>query len=167
VRKFHEKYGDIVRVAPNELSFAREDAWRDVYSKRTGHQQFLKNPIFFKAPPGQPENMITTINSEDNARMRKLLAPAFTEQAMMKQEPIVQYHVDLLIRQLKGLVDNQQNAVEKDGQSGVTVDIVRWYNFCTFDTVGDLGFGESFHSLESAAYHPWVSLIFNFLKGTH
>jgi cytochrome P450 len=113
VRKLHEKYGDIVRLAPDELSFAREDAWHDVFSKRAGHQQFLKNPVFFKAPPGQPENMVTTINTEDHARMRRLLAPAFTEQALMKQEPIVQSHANLLIHQLKGLIEARQNPMER------------------------------------------------------
>jgi cytochrome P450 len=109
VRKIHEKYGDIVRLAPDELSFAREEAWHDVFAKRAGHQQFLKNPVFFKAPPGQPENMVTTINAEDHARMRRLLAPAFSEQALMKQEPIVQSHANLLIHQLKGLIEACQN----------------------------------------------------------
>jgi cytochrome P450 len=109
VRNIHEKYGDIVRLAPDELSFAREDAWHDVFSKRAGHQQFLKNPVFFKAPPGQPENMVTTIKAEDHARMRRLLAPAFTEQALMKQEPIVQSHANLLIYQLKRLIEAHQN----------------------------------------------------------
>ncbi|TVY78561.1 Versicolorin B desaturase [Lachnellula suecica] len=165
VRDIHEKYGDVVRLAPDELSFAREDTWHDVYTKRAGHQQFLKNPVFFKAPPGQPENMVTTLNIENHARMRRLLAPAFTEQAVMKQEPIVQAHSDLLIRQLKCVVTDQDKSAEKNQDTGAVVDIVRWYNFCTFDTIGDLGFGESFDSLKNAEYHPWVALIFNFLKG--
>lgn len=117
MRRLHEKYGDIVRLAPDELSFAREDAWHDVFAKRAGHQQFPKNHIFFKSPPGMPEDMVTTPNAEDHARMRKLLAPAFSEQALMKQEPIVQYHANLLIHQLKGLIEVQENPEEAYAKS--------------------------------------------------
>lgn len=45
-----------------------------------------------------------------------------------------------------------------------TVDILRWYNWTTFDLTGDLTFGQSFGCLENADYHPWISLIFNSLK---
>lgn len=34
------------------------------------------------------------------------------------------------------------------------VDISDWLNFTTFDIIGDLSYGQSFNSLQSAAYHP-------------
>lgn len=40
------------------------------------------------------------------------------------------------------------------------VDLVEWFNFTTFDIVGDLALGESFHCLEDSRYHSWVSLLF-------
>ncbi|MCJ1405111.1 hypothetical protein MMC11_008337 [Xylographa trunciseda] len=159
VWKLHEQYGDIVRLAPNELSFAKEEAWNDLFLHRPGHKPFLRNPIFFKAPPGQPENLVTTTDGVDGARMRKLIAPAFTEQAMMKQEPTVQSYLNLLIRQLEGVIDYPKN-----GGTAV-VNIVNWYNFYTFDVIGDLGLGEAFQCLENTNYHPWVAMIFQYLKG--
>ena len=44
------------------------------------------------------------------------------------------------------------------------IDVVRWYNFTTFDIVGDLCFGESFSALSTQEYHPWVNSIFKGLK---
>ena len=29
--KLHETYGDVVRIAPNTLSFIQEDSWRTIY----------------------------------------------------------------------------------------------------------------------------------------
>ena len=46
-----------------------------------------------------------------------------------------------------------------------TLDIVRWLNFTTFDIIGDLAFSESFRSLESRVYNPWVLSIFRGLRG--
>ena len=47
---------------------------------------------------------------------------------------------------------------------GVVLDTVSWYNFTTFDIIGDLGLGQSFDCLKESALHPWVALIFNHFK---
>ncbi|KAL7929313.1 cytochrome P450 [Trichoderma chlorosporum] len=39
--------------------------------------------------------------------------------------------------------------------------INKWYNYTTFDIIGDLAFGEPFYCLEKSDYHPWVALIFS------
>lgn len=37
IKELHDKYGDAVRVAPNEVSFiSGETAWPDIYGFRTG-----------------------------------------------------------------------------------------------------------------------------------
>lgn len=41
-----------------------------------------------------------------------------------------------------------------------TVDMSRWYNFTTFDIIGDLAFGEPFDCLKDSQYHPWVKRVF-------
>ena len=32
IKRFHEQYGEVVRVGPNELSFTRPAAWKDIYT---------------------------------------------------------------------------------------------------------------------------------------
>ena len=44
--------------------------------------------------------------------------------------------------------------------------MVQWYNFITFDIVGDLGLGESFNCLQDTNLHPWVALIFSHFKAS-
>lgn len=48
-----------------------------------------------------------------------------------------------------------------EGQNAL--DVTQWFNWATFDIVGDLAFGEPFDCLEQASYHPWVSIIFESL----
>ncbi|KAL8643780.1 MAG: hypothetical protein Q9226_008126 [Calogaya cf. arnoldii] len=38
--------------------------------------------------------------------------------------------------------------------------MVQWFNFTTFDIVGDLALGSSFGNLEKARYDGWISVIF-------
>ena len=42
--------------------------------------------------------------------------------------------------------------------------MVAWYNWTTFDLIGDLAFGESFGCLENCTYHPWISMLFASIK---
>lgn len=146
----HEEYGDAVRIAPNEVSFATPDAWRDVYTTRLGKPSFAKNPVWYKPPPGQIVSMISTSNYADHARMSGLLKGAFTEKALRDQEHIIQSYVNLLVSSLRETVC-----------SGNSINIVKWFNCVTFDIVGDLGFGEPFDCLRNGAYHPWVSMVYD------
>lgn len=66
---------------------------------------------------------------------------------MYEQEPIVQKYVDLWLSQLSK-------------KSGETFDMIPWFNFLTFDIIGDLVFAESFGCIKKGGYHPWVSAIF-------
>ena len=148
-----------MRTAPDEVSFAREDAWSDIFLSRPGHKPFLKDPVLFKSPPGQVPNLFTVIDVHENARMRQLLMPAFTDRALLKQESTIQFYVAILISRLKELVDTPENASE-----GPVINIVDWMNWMAFDIIGDLSFGESFGCLRDTKSHPWVSLLFGAFK---
>lgn len=89
--------------------------------------------------------------------MRKILAPAFSERALQTQEHILQEYTDLLISRFR-------DQIKSAGQSPITVNLDKWYSFTTFDTIGDLCFGESFSCLERSEQHPWVESIFPGIK---
>jgi len=57
-------------------------------------------------------------------------------------------------------VDKLFAHLHKDAAQHTPTDVVKWFNFTTFDIIGDLALGESFHCLDSSDYHPWVSMIF-------
>lgn len=96
---------------------------------------------------------------EDHARIRRLLNTSFTEKTLRAQEPLIQSYVDLLISRLK-----ERATAPKTKGNGVVLDIVSWYNFTTFDIIGDLCLGQSFGCLEESALHPWIALILNQIK---
>lgn len=160
VQNIHRKYGDIVRLAPDELSFAKEESWHDVFTIRTTQKPFIKNQVLFQPPPGQPTNMLLTPIESDSSRMRNLLGLAFTERATLQQESIVQSYVKLLMDKFQKIVASQ-----KSEEQEAIVDLVAWFNFYTFDVIGDLGLGESFGCLNNDSYHPWVAIVNQFTKG--
>ncbi|KAI9639968.1 hypothetical protein NHQ30_011637 [Ciborinia camelliae] len=153
ITAFHEIYGEVVRTAPDELSFTSPQAFQDIYAKKNGKPSFPKDPIqYTMAASGSVPSILGVISDKDHSRYRRLLAHAFSEKALREQEPLIKHYVDLLITRL------HQNST-KGPQN-----MVNWYNFTTFDVIADLTFGESFGCLDGSDYHPWVSFMFRSFK---
>lgn len=145
-----------MRIAPDELSFARPEAWQDIYTNQPGRQAFPKSAIWHGAAKGRPPSVLNAIDIKLHSRFRRAMDPALNEKAVRMQEPIIQAHVRLFISKLDKLASS-------DSQ-GAIVDILRWISFVVFDEIGDLGFGEPFGCLESSEHHPWCSMIFTSLR---
>ena len=143
----HAKYGEVVRVHPDELSFIGSSAWADIYTARP---QLPKPTIGVLETPNGIRSMGTIPDAESHGHQRKIISHAFSDRALLSQEYILQKYSDLLIARLR----DQPNL--QDG----SLDICSWYNFTTFDVLGDLCFAESFHCLETAENHPWVASVF-------
>lgn len=103
------------------------------------------------APADNGVHSILSANDADHSRYRRLLSHAFSERALAQQEYLLLSYIDLLINQLQKCASSPDTAV---------VDLVQWFNFTTFDIVGDLSLGESFHCLEQSGYHSWVATLF-------
>ncbi|KAI1443096.1 cytochrome P450 [Annulohypoxylon stygium] len=158
IEKLHRKYGSVLRIAPDEVTFADASAYPDIFQLRPDTKQFLKDHVWWETQPGLPETILSAINPESHAHIRKIFAPAFTPRALRDQEPILQKYVNLLVERL-----NDQIAADPEGKSAI-VNLVPWLNFTTFDIIGDLGFGDSFDCLQNSRYHPWTKLLFGSVK---
>jgi hypothetical protein len=150
----HRRYGDIVRIDPNELSIIGADVWKDTHSRSTasGSSRRLlpKHWDKYVHSPNSVYNLLDAPDAE-HARMRKLFNPAFSERALRKQQPLFQGYADRLIAKLRA-------------QAGAKVNLVHMFNFTAFDIMSELAFGQSLKMLEQNEYCPWVQVIFDFLK---
>jgi hypothetical protein len=54
--------------------------------------------------------------------------------------------------------------LHKRAAANQPVDIMKYFNFTTFDITGDLMFDESFKSLESENYNDWIANIFKSMR---
>ncbi|KAJ5911230.1 Cytochrome P450 [Penicillium subrubescens] len=104
---------------------------------------FVKDPALYSPTPNGTNAMITA-NNEEHTRMRRLLTHAFSNKALKEQDQILHVYADMLIDKLAGIVRGSQHPV---------VDMTRWYNFTTFNLIGDLPFGEPFGCLSDNKYH--------------
>ncbi|KAI3326359.1 putative benzoate 4-monooxygenase cytochrome P450 [Xylariaceae sp. AK1471] len=145
----HQKYGEVVRIAPDALSFSSAAAWNDIYSLRNGKSQLAKD---YKRFPDRPEAIhLFGSNDEDHARIRKIISYGFTGSAVRRQQGLVDGHIATLIEELT------QSA-------GSKIDLNHWFNVFTFDVMSHLTFGESFNSLPSGKLHPFTVDFFGKMK---
>lgn len=147
-QQLHEQYGEVVRVSPNELSFAAVSAWKDVYARRPEMEK--DRHFYLTTIKDAPINIVTT-DAKSNKVLRRHMAPAFTDRGLKTQQDMMTKYTDLLIQRLQEHGD--------DGKK--PVDLVAWFNYTTFDAIGDLLFAEPFGSLENSEYHPWVRTMLN------
>ncbi|KAI1305687.1 cytochrome P450 [Xylaria venustula] len=150
VSELHKQYGPVVRIAPNELAFSSPQAWRDIYGhKKLGQEEFPKYEGTYKIFKHLPTSIINS-DREEHGALRRQLSHGFSDRSMREQEPIIGSYVDLFISRLKDLS-------KKDSIHNMR----EWYNFATFDIIGDLSLGSDggFGCLQNSNYHPWIQLI--------
>ena len=70
--------------------------------------------------------MFKAANQAKHARIRKMLAPAFSNSPLLEQESLLTHYFNLLISKLKQKID---------GADRGRVDIMAYYNFVTFDII--------------------------------
>ena len=153
-KRLHEQYGEVVRTGPNELSYTNPGAWKAIYGHHQQGEGFRKNPMFNEAASNGVDSILTA-EGETHRRMRRALAYAFSDKALQEQGDILQHFTRLLIHRLREEVDSTH---------GSAVDLFQWYNWTTFDLIGDLSFGEPFNCLEKGEYSDWVAMVFNSFK---
>lgn len=117
MKAFHDRYGDVVRIAPDELSFTDVEGHLR-QSSRTW--TFERNRTWFRKEAPHDPNSIMGLDEEDHSRFRRNLTNTFSEKSLKAQAPIIQHYVDQLVEQMKA-------------RAGAIVDLVEWLNFCTFD----------------------------------
>ncbi|KAH9218486.1 cytochrome P450 [Leptodontidium sp. 2 PMI_412] len=147
IAEFHDRYGPVVRISPNELNFNVEEAWLDIYGKPPSRNtQLPKDQDQFIANPNGPRGLLLEPDDDVHARHRRNLAPGFSEKILREQEPLITKYFDLLIQRLREKSDSPVNMVE-------------YFEFATVDIISDLTFGESFDCLEKLEIHLSLQLL--------
>jgi hypothetical protein len=160
--KLHEKYGPVVRIAPNELSFNTAASWKDIYGYRIGHKPLCKSSFYdgsaFVESMGV-RSLVNTRDPKDHGRMRRYLSNAFSEKSMREQETLIAKEVDMFVEQLG-----------KAGRGQDGTDLHVWLNMTTFDITGSLSFGKSFDALHNGMFilSPlYTTMLTSSLGGSH
>ncbi|KAH9889219.1 cytochrome P450 [Xylariomycetidae sp. FL2044] len=139
----HEKYGDFVRVGSNDLSIIHPDGVDKVYGNASGCDlgdwYDLAVPML---------SLQTTRDRNLHRQYRRIWSEAFSDNAVRGYETIMKGYREKLINHLSASADQ-----------GEAVNMTQWFNFYTFDTMGQLAFGKSFDMLNTSQQHWAISIL--------
>ncbi|PKX97738.1 cytochrome P450 [Aspergillus novofumigatus IBT 16806] len=138
---FHNRYGSVIRIAPDELSFISPTAWKDIYGARP---QLLKDP--------RTDSLFTAVG-EEHRRIRGAFVNAFSDKALRDQSRIMEDYSGQFINRLKD---------EALGH-GQILDIHAFVGSAIFDMISHLTWGETSQALQetTATKSPdWIRRFF-------
>jgi len=149
LKLLHDKYGPVVRVSPNELSFCGPDAYEDIYGFRSHDEPMEKDPIWTGAMMTLNGEMAMVYAPRDvHARQRRAFSHPLSNTSVMQQEPLLQQHIRIFISQLGEFE-----------RAGKPLNIKDWYNFLTLDVMSDLYVGTAFGCLTGKNGHDWLKAL--------
>ncbi|GME43548.1 Cytochrome p450 protein [Neofusicoccum parvum] len=155
-KSLHDQYGCVVRMGPDRLSYIQPEAWKHIYGHRTStHKANAKSSRQHAPQMSGSHSILSEPDDRRHAEIRKIFSNAFSDRALKLQE-------DLIMKYVNKLINNIQENIDQD--PGAKLDLVKLYNFTTFDIMGELTFGESLGLLDQSEYSPWVSAIFKNVK---
>ncbi|KAK2016962.1 isotrichodermin C-15 hydroxylase [Colletotrichum eremochloae] len=156
-QRLHDRYGSVVRISPNHLSFTNAEAWKDIYGFQIGKDlednELPKSHLFYSTIEGLPTNILNA-DREEHHRFRRALSHGFSDSSMRAQEGIIVKYIDKLISRLHENCDGTKKGLN----------IEAWFNWTTFDIAGGLIFGQSFNCLERSSYHPWIAFMLKAIR---
>ncbi|KAH9909692.1 cytochrome P450 [Xylariomycetidae sp. FL2044] len=147
--ELHKKYGPVVRISPNELSFASPLVARHVLS---AGKRFYKTDFYGVFPPPENPDIFTEIREDVHAMKKKVANVPYSMAAMRQLSPFIDDTIDFLAGKLNefcadpaspsgGAAAATAAAAVPRGQ---TVDLGNWLHFFAFDVLGEVAFGRSF-----------------------
>lgn len=130
-----------MRVSPNELSFGSVESWKAIYGHPTGDRPIPVKAGFYDVFSAgfSRKDIGSERDPHRHAAMRKMLSPAFSQRALLEQENIISGIIDRFVR-IVG---------EKAPPGSKGINMTKWFEMSSFDILGEMAFGESFHSLEA------------------
>ncbi|KAI8865776.1 cytochrome P450, partial [Ramicandelaber brevisporus] len=151
----HEKYGPVVRLAPDRVSFVDYNDMRTIHATHA----FPKHRTYRSFEWGQ-ENMFSTNSAAFSKKRKRMLTPVFAPQSIARLEPLI-FDVGI------GATLRRMYAKCRRADSGTAVvDLYLLFFEMAFNTIGRLSFGESFDMVgdDDAANRASQNLIVGALK---
>ncbi|KAI0115977.1 cytochrome P450 3A13 [Nemania sp. FL0031] len=132
VHSLHLQYGPVVRIAPNEVSFASLEGIKEIYG--SGGSGYDKTEFYNLFRVYGKRTMFSTLNKEDHAKRKRVLADRYANSNIMKPQS------------LNGIAERSKRFVERCSRSsGQRVDL--------FVCLHDYAFDGVTHQL----FHPYGS----------
>ncbi|KAL4748479.1 hypothetical protein BDW72DRAFT_205603 [Aspergillus terricola var. indicus] len=139
----HQKYGKIVRFAPNQLSSNTIKGMRNIYGAGLGKSNTFLKTGFYRAISRR--NIFTATDPYYHATVRKLFSPSLSPGCMAAHEPVI-----------KGCIARFHALVKQRMQSQRAISLNDLYYSLSVDMVSEVLLGKSLGCIERGRPFFWT-----------
>ena len=129
----HERHGDLVRIAPNQVSTINPEAIRKIYNPSADH---TKGSFYGVLGGKRKFDLVSKSDEKTHAFQRRLVARTYTTEAVKSLEPVVNEMIEKLVKRLDSMHDR-------------SFDINHIVRLFTFDVITAMTFSKDFNAIES------------------
>ncbi|KAJ7629736.1 cytochrome P450 [Mycena polygramma] len=140
IHQAHKKYGSIVRISPNEISFGDPTAYSEVHSFNS---KVTKSRFYDTFASIGLTNVFTARSKAEHGEKRRLLHPLFTTQVAREFTPRT-------ISIISALLDQWETRCLSE-DTNIGFDCAPWISLLSFDVISTFIFGESLGMVSSAS----------------
>lgn len=137
IARSHEKYGPVIRIAPNKISVSASSGVKAIYNTKSP-----KSHAYDAFRFQDVKMCIALLDVKQAHARRKALLPAFSRQNLLDMEPVIRTHLEKFLGWL-----------EKFAATNTPVDTFKWFRYLTFDVITDIAFGQQIGMLASNDTH--------------
>ncbi|KAI0399660.1 benzoate 4-monooxygenase cytochrome P450 [Xylaria palmicola] len=137
----HRKYGPVVRIGPNTVSFSSPEALHIIHGSRQAYPKssfYKPTAATFEGAPLM--NLFAARDVNYHSNLKKTVGGLYTKAAVLGLEPKIEECVRLFTQKMETLVS---------GESGTRLDMSQWVHLFAFDCLGELNASQKFGFLES------------------
>lgn len=151
-QKLHAKYGDVVRLGPNSLSFAGPKALKTIYGLNKGFVKVKPKTDSPKRSVADTDtlqsdfyvvqqsvvkghslaSLFSTTDNDFHSQFRRCINAAFSMSALVQYEPFVDNTTKLFLDQTERLFANNIDGC----------DFTKWLQFYAFDVIGEITYSK-------------------------
>ncbi|OQE14117.1 hypothetical protein PENSTE_c038G09347 [Penicillium steckii] len=128
----HEKYGSIIRIAPNEVSISDPASIKEIYSVTSG---FTKTDFYIPWRPtfSRFPDHFSSMDEKLHSQRRKIVNGLYSMSSIVKSEPVIDTCTELFMTRMG-----------EYAEQGQIVDLATWVQWYAFDVIGALYFTSMF-----------------------
>ncbi|KAH1446830.1 hypothetical protein KXX68_005450 [Aspergillus fumigatus] len=138
-QRLHARYGRVVRVAPNWLSFSTLEDFEAIY----GFNKAIEKDEFYdfgRDRASRPESIFAAkTETSHRVKKKKVVSPALTSTRITSYKPIIDKHVGILLTRLPSQSKGPLPEAKNNGTTAVNMAPI--VHQCTLDAMLELVFG--------------------------
>ncbi|KFZ25402.1 hypothetical protein V502_00123 [Pseudogymnoascus sp. VKM F-4520 (FW-2644)] len=138
----HRKYGPILRISPNEVSFNDLEASSIIYGQTS---KFEKAKYFYRAFEDQAPNLFTIRDRHQHSQDKRLISHAFSRANIVKHEASMYEKAAYLMGRIAQCA--------KDDQA---IPLFPAFRCMTLDTISEFAFGRSTGALQLESFESAI-----------